>query len=141
VLKLLYSCAKVCDRVDGVRSQQCTMSVGLRQGCVLSPLLFVVHMYRIDKTASTTVSLLESRRINFFADDSAEEALLSTTLPVCLQCRSVQRHSPTCFGFWTYTAEKKKWRNRSKRKNGKVTFTNALKRIKFYSLELNRTAK
>jgi len=53
------------------------------------------------------VSLLESRRINFFADDSAEEALLSTKLPVCLQCRSVQRHSPTYFGFWTYTAEKK----------------------------------
>jgi len=42
-------------RVNGVKSQPITVGVGLRQGCVLSPLLFVVHTNWKAVTAESTM--------------------------------------------------------------------------------------
>ena len=41
-VKSLYSCSDVCVCVGGVKSQPSIVGVGLRQRCVLSPLLFIV---------------------------------------------------------------------------------------------------
>jgi len=41
--KSLYSCSEVCVRVERVKSRPFTVGVGLWQGCVLSPLLFIVN--------------------------------------------------------------------------------------------------
>ena len=43
-VKSLYSCSEVCVRVGRVKSWPFTVGVGLRQGCVLSPLLFIVYI-------------------------------------------------------------------------------------------------
>jgi len=40
----LYSYSDVCVRVGRVKSRPFTFGVGLRQGCVLSPLLFIVYI-------------------------------------------------------------------------------------------------
>ena len=41
-VKSLYSCSEVCVHVRKVKSRPFTVGVGLRQGCVLSPLHFIV---------------------------------------------------------------------------------------------------
>ena len=43
-VKSLYSFSEVCVRVGGIESRPFTVGVGLRQWCVLSPLLFVVSI-------------------------------------------------------------------------------------------------
>jgi len=43
VVKPLYPCSEVRVRVGRVKSQPFTVGVGLRQGCVMSPLLFTVY--------------------------------------------------------------------------------------------------
>ena len=48
-IKSLYECSEVCVRVDGMKSRPFTVGVGLRQGCVLSPLLFITFMDWIDR--------------------------------------------------------------------------------------------
>ena len=49
-IKPFYCRPEVCVRiVGGVGSQPFHVGVGLRQGCVLSPLLFIVNMNWIDK--------------------------------------------------------------------------------------------
>jgi len=43
-VKSLYSCSEVCVRVRRVKSWPFAVGGGLRQGCVLSPLLFIVYI-------------------------------------------------------------------------------------------------
>ena len=46
-IRSLYSDCRSCVRVSGMSSDSFPVPVGLRQGCVLSPFLFLVYMDRI----------------------------------------------------------------------------------------------
>ena len=48
-IKSLYCLPEVCVRVNGKQSKPFHVGVGLQQGCVLSPLRFIVYMNLIDK--------------------------------------------------------------------------------------------
>ena len=52
-IKLLYSQPEVCILVNGKQSKSFHVGVGLRQGCVLSPHLFMIYMYWLDKLSQT----------------------------------------------------------------------------------------
>ena len=78
-IKLFYCRPEVCVRLNGKQSKPFHVDVGLRQGCVLSPLLFIVHMNWIDKCSqadecATNGNCKISRLL--FADDLV---LLSST--------------------------------------------------------------
>ncbi|GAB0086845.1 Reverse transcriptase domain [Sergentomyia squamirostris] len=48
-IQSLYKICRSCVRVSGQKSEMFDVSVGLRQGCVLSPLLFIIYMDRMLK--------------------------------------------------------------------------------------------
>ena len=68
----LHSCSDVCVRVGRVKSRPFTVGFGLRQGCVLSPLLFIVYVHWIDSYSrvdkGVTVGSCNINR-SAFADD------------------------------------------------------------------------
>ena len=72
-IKSFYCRPKVCVRVNGRQSKPFHVGVGLRQGCVLSPLLFIVYINWIDKKYSqanecATIGNCKISRL-LFADD------------------------------------------------------------------------
>ena len=78
-IKSFYCRPEVCVRVNGKQSKQLHVGVGLRQRCVLSPLLFIVYMNWIDKCSQAdecaTIGICKISRM-LFADDLV---LLSST--------------------------------------------------------------
>ena len=78
-IKSFYCRLEVCVRVNGKQSKPFHVGVGLRQGCVLSPLLFIVYMNWIDKCSQAdecaTIGNCKISRL-LFADDLV---LLSST--------------------------------------------------------------
>ena len=79
VIKSFYSRPEVCVWVNGKQSKPLHVGVGLQQGCVLSPLLFIVYMNWIDKCSQAdecaTIGNCKISRL-LFADDLV---LLSST--------------------------------------------------------------
>ena len=73
-IKLLYKQSEVCVRVNGMETIFFSVSVGLQQGCVLSPLLFILYMEKIDRDSSSSCGVTfgeyNVRRL-LFADDLA----------------------------------------------------------------------
>ena len=71
-VKSFYCRPEVCVRVNGKQSKPFHVGVGLRQGCVLSPLLFIVYMNWIDKCSHAdecaTIGNCKISRL-LFADD------------------------------------------------------------------------
>ena len=78
-IKSFYCKPEVCVRVNGKQSKPFHVGVGLRQGCVLPPLLFIVYMNWIDKCSQAdecaTIGNCKISRL-LFADDLV---LLSST--------------------------------------------------------------
>jgi hypothetical protein len=48
-IQSLYRQCTICVRVNSIKSKSFAVGTGLRQGCVLSPLLFIIYMERIAK--------------------------------------------------------------------------------------------
>ena len=72
-IKPLYKQSEVCVHVNGIKTKPFSVSVGLRQGCVLSPLLFK-YMYKINRNSSSSSSItFEECNVwhLLFADDFA----------------------------------------------------------------------
>jgi len=59
-VKSLHSCSEICVRVGRVRSRPFTVGFGLRQGRVLSPLLFI---RALNKQSQTSRNILEQRYV------------------------------------------------------------------------------
>ena len=78
-IKSFYCRPEFCIRVNGKQSKPFHVGVGLRQGCVLSPLVFIVYMNWIDKYSQAdecaTIGNCKISRL-MFADDLV---LLSST--------------------------------------------------------------
>ena len=71
-IKSLYCQPEVCVRVNGKQPKSFHVGVGLRQGCVLSLLLFIIYMNWMDKLRRTdecvTIGRYKISRL-LFADD------------------------------------------------------------------------
>ena len=67
-----YCQPEVCVRVNRMQSKPFHVGVGLRQGCVLSPLLFITYMNWIDRRSQTSecvkIGSFKLSRL-LFADD------------------------------------------------------------------------
>jgi exonuclease III len=70
----MYSDSKSCVRILGRKSEMFRVDAGLRQGCVLSPLLFIIYMDRIARRSlgqeSVTIGSVNASHL-LFADDLA----------------------------------------------------------------------
>ena len=53
-IKSLYMHSEVCVRVNSTATKPFRVSVGLRQGCSLSPILFLIYMDRIVKKSESS---------------------------------------------------------------------------------------
>ena len=73
-IQSLYKNCEACVRVNGIKSKSFTVGAGLRQGCVLSPLLFVIFMDRIVRRSRGRESVRIGNAVLgklLFADDLA----------------------------------------------------------------------
>ena len=78
-IKSFYCRPEVCVRVNGKQSKPIHVGVGLRQGCILSPLLLILYMNWIDKRSQADeCDMIENCKISrlLFTDDLV---LLSST--------------------------------------------------------------
>ena len=68
---LLYKRSRSCVRISGCKSESFDVTTGLRQGCILSPLLFIIFMDRISRRCTGPGVKLGNVEISklFFADD------------------------------------------------------------------------
>ena len=48
-IKLLYKLSEVCACFNGMKAKLFRVSVGLQQGCVFFPLLFIIYVYGQDR--------------------------------------------------------------------------------------------
>ena len=96
-IKSFYSRSKVCVRVNGKQSKPFHVGVGLRQGCVLSPLLFIVYVNWIDKCSQAdecaTIGNCKVSRL-LFADDLVLLSSTESGLQCTLKSFADQRWSP-----------------------------------------------
>ena len=73
-IQSLYNHYKCCVRINGIKSDWFNVNGGLRQGCILSPLLFIIFMDNISRR-STTPDGMELNDVKvqslLFADDIA----------------------------------------------------------------------
>ena len=86
-IKSLYNQCGSCVRINGLKSKAFMVKAGLRQGCVLSPLLFTVFMDRISRRSqgNECISIGNARVSNLlFADDVAKLASTRTDLQQAL---------------------------------------------------------
>ena len=71
-ITLLYCQPEVCVRVNSKRSKSSHVGISLQQGCVLSPLFFVIDLNWMDKLSKTdeyvTIGICKISRL-LFADD------------------------------------------------------------------------
>ena len=69
----LYTDSKSCVRILGRKSEMFRVGAGLRQGCVLSPLLFIIYMDRIARCLGQECVTIGSVSVShlLFADDLA----------------------------------------------------------------------
>jgi len=90
----MYSDSKSCVRILGRKSELFRVGAGLRQGCVLSPLLFIIYMDRIARRSlgqeSVTIGNVSLSHL-LFADDLA----ILTSSQADLQC-ALDRFSLEC---------------------------------------------
>ena len=73
-IKSLYKQSEVCVHVNGIKTKLFSLSVGLQQGCVLFPLLFIIYVNMIDKDSSSSRGCTFGEcnaRCLLFADDLA----------------------------------------------------------------------
>ena len=81
----LYCRSEVCVRVNGKQLKLFHVGAGLRQGCVLLPLLFIVYMNWIDKCSQAdecaTIGNCKIGRLLF-----AEELVLLSSADFGLAC-------------------------------------------------------
>lgn len=76
-IQSLYNNCKSCVRINGNKSDYFQVQVGLRQGCVLSPLLFMVFMDKISRTSANPAGVkIGDVKVDslLFADDVARLA-------------------------------------------------------------------
>ena len=82
-IRSLYNDCKSHVRINGSKSDSFGIRVGLRQGCVLSPLLFIIFMDRISRRSTTADCVtIGNARVEslLFADDIARLASSSAGL-------------------------------------------------------------
>src|SRR5699024_7959200 len=92
-IQALYKRSRSCVRISDCKSESFDVTTGLRQGCVLSPLLFIIFMDRISRRCTGPGVKLWNVEISklFFADDlvllasTAEDLqrLLNRVAPAC----------------------------------------------------------
>ena len=94
-IKSLYMHSEVCVRVNSATTKPFRVSVGLRQGCSLSPILFLIYMHRIVKKSESCdrvkIGECAVQRL-LFADDLV---LLDSTQNGLQQ--ALDRFSDACF--------------------------------------------
>ena len=93
-IRSLYNNCKSHVRINGSKSDSFGVRVGLRQGCVLSPLLFIIFMDRISRRSTTPDCVtMGNARVEslLFADDIARLASSSAGLQ-----RALDRFAAEC---------------------------------------------